>query len=309
MPLALLLLLLLAQSHPATEAMRQGRYADAARLYEAELKSNPNQPLLRFNLSLALYSAHNYQRALSTLQSFLKLQPSHPAANLIAASSLLKLKQGCPALDYLKRAEALANSPEYLEPRAEAEAACGNHAEAARFWLTLTGRQPANPRAWYGLGMAHTATGDEAAAKQAFARLSALGPSPELNRLEREVARGLWSAARYPEARLALERALSLSPRDPSLHYDLGDTIEKIDGPAAALPHYRAALRLDPKLIVAHAALGRALATLEQHAAALPPLETAARANIDKSLWAALANAYRALGRPAEARAALAKAR
>jgi protein O-GlcNAc transferase len=308
MPLTLLLLLL-AQSHPATDAMRHGRFAEAARLYEAELKTNPNQPLLRFNLGLALYSARNYQRALSTLQSFLKLQPSHPAANLIAASSLLKLKQPCPALDYLKRAEALSPSPEYLEPRAEAEAACGNHAAATPFWLALTGRQPANPRAWYGLGMAYSASGDEAAAKQAFARLSALGPSPELTRLERDVARGLWSAGRFAEARPALERVLALGLRDPSLHYELADTIEKLNGPEPALPHYRAALRLDPTLIVAHAALGRALATLQQPAAAIPHLETAARANIDKSLWAALANAYRAVGRSADARAALAKAR
>lgn len=307
MPLALLLLLL-AQSHPATLAMRAGRYAEAARLYEAELKANPNEPMLRFNLGLALYSAKNYQRALTTLTTFLKSQPAHPAANLIAASAMLKLNQGCPALDYLKRAESLAASPEYIEPRAEAEAACGNHPEAARLWQALATRQPSNSRAWYGLGMALTASGDEPAAKNAFARLSALGPSPELLRLEREVARGLWTAARYAEAREALERVLHLGAKDPALHYELGDSIEKLVGPAEALAHYRTALRLDPKLIVAHAALGRALATLQQPAAAIPHLERAARANIDKSLWVALANAYRATGRSSEARLALQKA-
>ncbi len=309
MPIVFALLLLLAQADAAREAMRAGRFAEAARLYEDLSRQNPDEPMLQLNIGLAHYSARKYQAALAAVQKLLKVQPDLPPANLIAGASLLKLKQGCPSLAYLKKAQSLSANPEYAEQRAEAEAACGNSAAAVEWWRRVASAQARNPRAWYGLGLAQVAIGEEAAAQESFARLTALGPSPELRKLERDVARGLWTAGRYEEARGALEQVKRLGVKEASLEYELGDCVEKIEGPAQALPYYREAVRLDPKLVSARAALGRALISLEKPAEALPHLEIAARANIDKSLWLAVANAYRALGRNEEARAALQKAR
>jgi tetratricopeptide (TPR) repeat protein len=159
------------------------------------------------------------------------------------------------------------------------------------------------------MGVAMLNSGNEAGAKEAFARLSALGPSPELRRLERDVARGLWKAGRFAEAREALGRVKALGLREATLEYELGDSVEKLEGPELAVPYYREAVKLDAKLIPAQAALGRALVALKQQQEAIPHLEIAAKANVDRSLWAALANAYRAVGRNEDAKLALQRAR
>lgn len=261
-----------------------------------------------FKQGVAHYTARRYEAALREMKIVLKAQPNLPEANLIAGAAALKLEQACLAAGYLAKAEAMAQAPEYLEQRADAEAACGR-ASATSWYQRLTRVAPNNPRGWYGLGLSKLAEGSQNEATAAFARLAALGPSPELDRLERDIARALWKAGRYPEARQALERVRLSAKPEASLEYELGNTIEQLEGPEAALPSYRRAVALDPKLLPAQAALGRALMTLQKPAEAIPHLEVAAAANIDKSLWAALANAYRAVGRIEQARVALAKAR
>ena len=194
------LLILLAQADVARDAMRMGRYEEAAKLYVALAKQYPQDFMIRYNAGLAYYSAKKYAAALAEMKTFLKSQPASAQGNLIAGAAMLKLGQACPSLPYFERAKTLESLPEYLEQRAEAEAACGHHAEAARWFELMTQKQPKNSRGWYGLGLARNAEGNEAAAKAAFERLTLLGPSPELRRLERDVARGLWKAGRFAEA-------------------------------------------------------------------------------------------------------------
>ena len=305
----LILTLTFGQADAARDAMRAGKYDEAAQLYAALAKQFPEDFMIRYNVGLALYSAKKYAAAIAEMKVFLKSQPASPQGNLIVAASMLKMGQACPSIAYFERAPSIREMPEYLEQRAEAEVACGHPAEAARWFELMTVKQPRNPRGWYGLGLARVAEGNEAAAKLAFERLSTLPPSPELRKLERDVARGLWTAGRFGEAREALLRVKSLGGATASVEYELGDCYEKLEGPEAALPFYREAVRLDGKLINAQAALGRALAGLKRAEEAIVHLEIAARANIDKSLWAALANAYRVVGRNEDARIALQKAR
>lgn len=296
------------QADAAREAMRTGKYAEAARLYAALVKANPQDANLRLNVALALYSARQYPPAMAELKLYLKAMPGSPQGNMIAGATALKLKDGCGAVAYFEKARSLETLPEYLEQRGEAEAACGQG--GAGVWFErLTALQPRNPRGWYGLGLARLASGDEAGAKVAFERLAALGPTPELQRLERDVARGLWKAGRFAEARDALLRVKAAGVKDATVEYELGDAVEHLDGPEAAIVFYREAVRLDTKQVNAQAALGRALLAVQKPAEAIAPLEVAARSGIDKSLWAALANAYRAVGRMDAARLALQKAR
>ncbi len=300
-------LMLLGQGEAAREAMRTGKFAEAARLYEQMAKENPEEVGLKLNAGLAYYSGKQYKAALAAMKVVLKREPEQPAANLVAGASLLKLNEGCEALAYLKKAAPLSGTPEYAGQRAEAEAACGNQAEAARWWRRVVEQNPRSTRGWYGLGLAQVAQGDDAGAQESFGRLSALGPSEELKRLERNVARGLWTAGRYEEAKEALLRVKAQGVKEAALEYELGDCVEKLAGPQAALAHYREALRLDGKMVVARGALGRALAAAQKPEEAIPHLELAAKAGIDRSLWVALANAYRAVGRVEDARQALQK--
>ncbi|MEJ1937499.1 tetratricopeptide repeat protein, partial [Nostoc sp. NIES-2111] len=94
--------------------MQKGRFAEAVRLYQQMVKSQPGEPLLRFNLGLAQYSAQQYAGAVVSFQKFLQAQPGHPQANLLAAAALVKQKKGCEALSHLEKARALERSVEYL---------------------------------------------------------------------------------------------------------------------------------------------------------------------------------------------------
>jgi tetratricopeptide (TPR) repeat protein len=301
-----LLLVWLWQGDAAKEAMLRGRYAEAARLYQQMVKATPGEPLLRFNLGLAQYSAKQYAGAVASFQSFLKSQPAHPQANLLAASSLVKLEKACEALPYLKRAEALAASAEYLSVAGPAQLECLDYAGAAKSFAAWARLEPLNTRAWYGLGKARVELQDEEGAREAFARLSSLPYSAELRQLELEIARGLAKQKRVPEAREAYARILAYDASDAEALFELGGLQETAE---AALPHYEKAVAARADFWIAQAALGRALLSLGRGAEAVGPLEKAAANLNEKSVWAALANAYRAAGRDADARRALLRAR
>ena len=110
----LLLTSWIAQPEAARLAMQQGRYDDAARIYSELARQYPGEPMLRYNIGLALYSARKFAPALKELQAFLKLQPNASKANFIAAASLLKLNQAYPSLLYFDRAASMRDLPEYL---------------------------------------------------------------------------------------------------------------------------------------------------------------------------------------------------
>lgn len=294
------------QADAAKEAMVKGRYAEAAKLYAQLAKANPNEPLIRFNLGVAQYSAQQYAGAVASLQSFLKAQPGHPQANLLTAASLLKLQKACDALPFVKRAEGLAASAEYLGVAGQASLDCLDYAGAAKSFAAWARLEPLSTRAWYGLGKARVELQDETGAQEAFARLSSLPYSAELRQLELEIARGLVKQKRAAEAREAYARILTHDPKDAEAEYELGGLQETAE---AALPHYERAIAAKPDLWIAQAALGRALLSIGRGAEAVGPLEKAAAKLKDKSVWTALANAYRAAGRNEEARRALLKSR
>ncbi len=294
------------QGDAAKEAMQKGRYAEAVRLYQQMVKANPGEPLLRFNLGLAQYSAQQYAGAATSFQSFLKSQVSHPQANLLAAASLVKLQKGCEALPYVKKAAALGNTAEYLGVAGQAQLDCLDYAGAAKSYEAWARMEPLSTRAWYGLGKARVELQDEAGAQEAFARLSSLPYSAELRQLELEIARGLVKQKRVAEAREAYGRILANDPKDAEAEFELGGLQETAE---AALPHYERAVAAKPDLWIAQAALGRALLSVGRGAEAVGPLEKAAAKLNEKSVWTALANAYRAAGKNEEARRALLRAR
>lgn len=296
----------LGQAEAAKDAMQKGRFAEAVRLYQQMVKSQPGEPLLRFNLGLAQYSAQQYAGAVVSFQKFLQAQPGHPQGNLLAAAALVKQKKGCEALPHLEKAKALERSVEYLGVAGEAQMDCLDFAGAARSYGAWAQLDPLSTRAWYGLGKARAELQDEAGAREALARLSSLPYSPELRQVELEIARGLAKQKRVVEAREAYGRILAERGADAEAEFELGGLQEKAE---EALPHYERAVAAKPDFWIAQAALGRALLSVGRGAEAVGPLEKAAAKLQEKSVWAALANAYRAAGRNEDARRALAKAR
>jgi Flp pilus assembly protein TadD len=88
-----------------------------------------------------------------------------------------------------------------------------------------------------------------------------------------------WQSAQqvhvWKDGVTAFSRAAALTPEDALIQHDLGYALTLAGQPAAAIPHYREALRLQPNNFRAHYNLGRALAETGADAEAVPHLERA----------------------------------
>jgi tetratricopeptide (TPR) repeat protein len=164
-------------------------------------------------------------------------------------------------------------------------------------------------------------------AREAFARLQALPPSPEAalvrtetlraqrryaqtkdelqkavaawpedRRLRRELASLLFIAHEQAEARPLLEDLLKQEPDAADLNLLLGESWLESKEPAKAVPFLEKAVRGDPTLLRARGALGRAYVEAGQAAPAIPHLEAALPTDEDGSLHFHLARAYRETG-------------
>jgi predicted Zn-dependent protease len=176
-------------------------------------------------------------------------------------------------------------------------------------------------------------------AREAFARLGDLPPSPEAMLLRVEVFRARrqppgelieelkGAVAAWPEdvrirrelatlllhvhneeaARPVLEDLLKREPDSAELTLMLGQTFLDTQEPAKAVPLLARAVKLDPKLLPAQAALGRAHLEIGEAAQAIPHLEAALPTDTDGSVHYQLARAYRATGETDRASQALSK--
>ncbi len=131
--------------------------------------------------------------------------------------------------------------------------------------------------------MSRKADGDGAQAmfREAVQRMNA-GDAPGAEQLCKQVLtahpdhagavhlRGLAEHAqgRSREAGESIRRAVSLNPRAPAFHNNLGEVVRVLEGPGAAVAHYKEALRLAPDFADAHSNLGIALGACGQTGAA-----------------------------------------
>jgi tetratricopeptide (TPR) repeat protein len=203
---------------------------------------------------------------------------------------------------------------------------------AAKYQEVVTAASKAQtPKASYWLARAY----DELAL-QAFARLTALPPSPlshewraesfrdqrkytesaeewrraialapEDTRLKTELAVTLRLDHAFPEAQRTLEDVVRTKGDAAEPDYLLGDVLLAEEQPERAIPFLEKAVALDPKHAYAQGALGRAYALVGRAGDAVPHLERGLPADEDGSVREQLARAYQALGRTEEARAAL----
>lgn len=172
-------------------------------------------------------------------------------------------------------------------------------------------------------------------ALDAFRKLTALPPSPELNELMAELYR---NQGRYKEAVAAWEEAVRLAPGDPRLRIELattvymsrdyaqaekwlrdlraeradvlfmlGDSILNQQRAAEAVPLLERAVAMDPRHAYARAALARSYVQTDELAKAIPHLERALEVDTDGALHYQLARAYQAAGRAEEAKKLLAR--
>jgi len=108
---------------------------------------------------------------------------------------------------------------------------------------------------------------------------------------------------RYWRNSVALfERGIEISPRNPTLQFNLGTVLEAQGRTAAAIEHYRQALRVEPSAAKIHFGLANALVAEDRFDEAIREYEIALQFEPDAATTCFnLANTLRSRGRTAEA--------
>jgi tetratricopeptide (TPR) repeat protein len=150
----------------AHRAMEDGRFREAAGLYENLLKADASNVGLVMNLGLALDGAGNPREAIAQFQRALKLDPDFLPAFLATGACWRKLGDPAKALDAFEHALA-------LEPRsrtvhlelAGTHYAMGHFERAVEFYEKFTSVDTHEPRVWKQLGLSYARLGRARAAE------------------------------------------------------------------------------------------------------------------------------------------------
>jgi tetratricopeptide (TPR) repeat protein len=219
---------------PTAYALHQaGRYADAARVYQALLERDPNDPA-----ALHLFGTMHHQCG-------------HSAR----------------AIELIARAIAL--RPEVADFHAnlgEAQRALGQHEQAAASCRAALELRPDYPEALNNLGLALHELGRHDDAIGHFEAALALQPDFALAQNNRATA--LWALAKTSEAVEAYRAALALDPTLGQVHANLGQLLAEQGQLVEGLAHCREAVRHQPDLAAGHNNLGNVLRALERWAEA-----------------------------------------
>lgn len=324
--IALLLLFLQSLSEQGMTAMKENRFADAEKIYRQLLKQEPNEPRLRMNLALALFSGAKYEEAGREFDAFLKDVPAPGPAHFMLGVSRLKLRKPCEAVPALEIARKWQASPQVLLELGDAYFGCKRYAQAAATFEALG----PTPKGLQGAGLSYARLGKQKEANAAFAQLEKLPPSAELHellaevrtlenrnddavremqqavrlspkdpRIQRLYARSLWRAGQYDEARKIYEPMAARWSSDPEFNFEYGDTLVRVEGPEVGLPLLERAVKAAPDLVAARGALGKALLQVGRAKESIPHLDAAAQQ--DPTVLLPLSRAYRATGRLQEA--------
>jgi tetratricopeptide (TPR) repeat protein len=251
----------MARSNLGAALSRLGRYEEAIAEYSHALKTDPDNLPVRMNLALAYYKTAQLSKAVEHLSAVVGRQPSNRQAVMLLADCdlqlgeykkvvglLAPLEAGAPndkALIYLlgtayirdqqtARGQVLVDRILREGDSAEARLLLGTtKMNAQEFSEALTDLKKAvdlNPRlpdvySYYGLAL--LATGDTAAASDAFRKELEFNPNDFVSNLQLGVV--LKQNQRYDDARTSFERALRVRPGDPAVRYQLA-TLDLIAG-------------------------------------------------------------------------------
>lgn len=275
---------------------KQGEFPKAAAVLEKGLKVNPGMASAHALLGISLYEMEDYAAARPHLETALKVNPEDNNAELILVNCLTKT---------------------------------GDFDAAAKHLQLLAKRQPNNQQVWYLLGKVYIQLSE-----QALEKVNTINPnSVWAHQVSSELAESLKN---YDGAVAEMKKAIEIAPRQPGLHFKLGDLywVQRQWDPAFAefqieatidphncmvpwklgdtllqqsirdeesLEYVNKALAVCPALTDARLDRGRLLLKLQRYDEAIPDLQAVAKAQPDEARpHFLLAQAYRALGRTAE---------
>lgn len=227
--------------------MQAHDYRDAATLYQATLRRNPDCWMAHHNLALILADSNRLAEAVAHLETVLRLKPDFaPAANNLG-HDLLRLDRAAEAVPLLERAVQL--QPAYAVAHRNlglALATLGKTQAALARFQTATRLDPDDDEAELNQGIALMLLDRFPEAIGHFERALALAPSSIENHFT--YGRALAHQGRPAEAVAQFEAVLALHPGHAEAHYELALLCRRLGRLADATHHYNVAVRLDPAL-------------------------------------------------------------
>ena len=278
---------------------KQRRYHEAAEILEKGLKIDPKMTSASALLGISLYQMGEYRRARTSLEAVVSTNPADNNAEFLLVQDLTKL--------------------------GDFEAAAGHLEKLAK-------REPQNQQVWYLLGRTYMQLSE-----QALGKVNQIDPdSVWAHEISAEL---MESMKNYDGAIVEWKKAVEAGPRQPGVHFKLGDLywslsqwdnateqfqqeftidpgncmvqfklgdilVRKSVEPEEALSKIDKALVTCPNLNEARADRGRLLLSLHREREAAAELEAVEKVDpSDPSPHFLLAQAYRALGRSQDAQA------
>ncbi len=278
---------------------KQGNYHDAAAILERGLKVDPKMTSAAALLGMSWYRLGEYQKARPRLEAVVAKNSSDHNAAMLLVNDLTKL---------------------------------GDFEAAVGLLQKLAKQEPQNQQIWYLLGKVYMQLSE-----QALGKINQIDPdSIWAHQISAEL---MESMKNYDGAIVEWKKAISVAPRQPGLHYKLGDlywslsqwdnaseqfqqeseldprncqvpwklgdiALQKNADFEAALQKEDEAIAACPDLTEAHTDRARLLLKLHREQEAIPELQAVEKSDpSEPTTHFLLAQAYRASGKSAEAQA------
>jgi tetratricopeptide (TPR) repeat protein len=222
----------------AVAAFNSGRHRDAQKLCEQGLARQPREPTLNHLLAAMLFARSAFSSAREHISASLAANPKNPAALLLAGRVARAEKDFEAALAYLKRAAALAKSPEILLETARTLDQAGAVSDAKPAWRAVLQAVPQSHEAMARLGRLCWEDGklDEAAS---LLERAVAGDCPASTWFNLGVAR--QDLGDYAGAAIAYRQALTKNPAYAEAAVNLGIALQESGDLDSAMAAYRTA--------------------------------------------------------------------
>jgi tetratricopeptide (TPR) repeat protein len=332
----------------AQQALTQGRYSEAERLYERLSKLDPGMAEVHANLGLIYFEERKFDQAVPALHQALKLKPGLTRSESLLAMSLSEIG---------RYSEAVAGLEKCLHRSAETEIKrmCGLELErayaglkkdskAVEVAMELDRLYPDDPEILYQAGKvygnfayltmeklarvaptsvwrhlaaaeAHESQGSYGQAIQEYHEVLRLEPDrPAIHyRIGRSLMGRFWQHQSQDDVAAAekeFEEELRLHPDNANAAYELGEMCRKNKQVEKAQRYFEQALQHYPDFAEAQLGLVAVLLEKNQPAQALPHAQRAVAVDPENEVcWYRLAKIQRSLGNVVEQQKALAEYR